>query len=68
MGVGLIERLFPKTDKDRRYSAWEMYLTVDLFETVVQALCPQYEQAISEMKSLRTESIWLNQSRSLLNT
>jgi len=46
----LVDKVFPKDDRDRRYAVWEGYLTNAVFEEVYQALKPQYELAVAELR------------------
>src|SRR5258708_4576023 len=50
---GLIDRIFPLADVDRRYAEWETYLANGVFPHLYQGLKPQYEQAISEVRSFK---------------
>jgi hypothetical protein len=51
--AGLIQRVFPIDDLERRYAAWETYLANGLFPHLYKALKPQYEQAISEVRNFK---------------
>ena len=56
---GLIDRIFPLDDADRRYAAWETFLANGLFPQLYKALRPQYERAISEVRSFKpTRRFW----------
>jgi hypothetical protein len=58
-GAGLIDRVFPLDDFDRRYAAWETYLAKGFFPQLYKALKPQYEQAISEVRTFKpTRRFW----------
>ncbi|MGA2143507.1 MAG: hypothetical protein ABSH49_00845 [Bryobacteraceae bacterium] len=52
-GAGLIDRVFPIDDFERRYAAWETYLANGFFPQLYKALKPQYEQAISDVRSFK---------------
>jgi hypothetical protein len=49
----LIERIFPAEDPERRYAAWETYLSNGVFLQVYTVLKPQYELAISEARKFK---------------
>jgi|CZKX01.1.fsa_nt_gi hypothetical protein len=58
-GAGLIDRVFPLDDFDRRYAAWETHLANGFFPQLYKALKPQYEQAISEVRTFKpTRRFW----------
>jgi hypothetical protein len=52
-GAGLVDRIFPLDDFDRRYAAWETYLANGFFPQLYNALKPQYEQAIAEVRTFK---------------
>jgi hypothetical protein len=55
----LVERIFPADDAERRYAAWETYLSNVVFLQVYAALKPQYELAISEARKFKpTRRYW----------
>jgi hypothetical protein len=57
---GLVDRLFPVHDLARRYAAWETYLSSDVFENLLKGLIPQYDQAISELRTFKkTRRYWV---------
>jgi hypothetical protein len=57
--AGLIDRIFPIDNIDRRYAAWETYLANGLFSPLYKALRPQYEEAISEVRTFKpTRRFW----------
>jgi hypothetical protein len=57
--TGLIERLFPTKELERRYAAWETYLANGVFPKLYAVLKPQYEQAISEVRKFKsTRRYW----------
>jgi len=57
--AGLIDRIFPLDHSERRYAAWETYLANGLFPQLYKALKPQYEQAISEIRTFKpTRRFW----------
>lgn len=51
----LIRRLFPVDDPERRYAAWETYLSNGVFPPLYRALKAQYEQAISEVRTFKPQ-------------
>jgi hypothetical protein len=57
--TGLIDRVFPLDDFDRRYAAWETYLANGVFPQIYRALKPQYEKAISDVRTFEpTRRFW----------
>jgi hypothetical protein len=52
---GLVARVFPADDQERRYAAWETYQANAVFHEVYTALRAQYELAISELKTFKKE-------------
>jgi len=68
-GKTLIERIFPADDPDRRYAAWETYLSNGVFSQVYAALKFQYELAISEARKFKpTRRYWADPIERLLIT
>ena len=51
----IIDALFPSEDRKRRCAAWERYLLSSVFPNVFRALKAQYNLAISEVKTFKTE-------------
>lgn len=52
-GAGLIDRIFPLDDFNLRYAAWETYLANGFYPQLYKALKPQYELAISEVRTFK---------------
>ena len=52
---GLVARVFPADDPERRYAAWETYQANAVFHEVYTALRAQYELAISELRTFKKE-------------
>ncbi len=47
---GIIDRLFPLDDIERRYAAWETYLINAVYPEIFEELRPQYEKALDELR------------------
>jgi len=51
--AGLIGRIFPAADQERRYAAWETYLAGPVFPQAYKALRSEYELAIAELRRFK---------------
>jgi len=58
---GILTNLFPKRDRERRYAAWETYLSNNVFSAVYNALKNEYQVAIEELALQKPKrSYWSN--------
>ena len=63
--TGIVNRLFPREDKDRRFAAWEAYLSNDVFEKLFKTLRAQYRLAIHELDFTPKRRLWIDPVKKL---
>lgn len=62
----IFDELLPKDDKERRYAAWEAYLSNSVYNDVFKALEDNYRLAIEELKTAGNDKRhWLSPVRRL---
>ncbi len=62
-----ISKIFPKDDLGKRYSAWETYLSNNIYYDIFKLLEDRYEWAIDELSSVPERRYWIDPVTKLIN-